>query len=104
MRIGGNFALIHNAILVVMEEFDRVLDRQNVIVTVDIDLINHRGERGRFTGTCRTGHKYQAARLFAHVRDDRREPERVKCLDLVGNCAENRSDRSLLVKKICTES
>ena len=78
MRVGGDLALIDDAVLVIVKKLDRVFDRQDVVVTIDIDLVDHRRERRRFTRTGRTGHEYQAARLLAQIRNDRRQAESVK--------------------------
>ena len=72
MSVGGDFALIDDAIFVIVKEFDRIFDRQDVIVTLHIDLIDHRGKRRRFTRTSRTGHEYQAAGLFAEIGNNLR--------------------------------
>ena len=80
MCVGGDLTLIDDTILVIVEKFDRVLDRQNMIVAVDVDLVDHRRKRRRFTGTGRAGHEDQAAGLFAHVRNHRRQAESVERL------------------------
>ena len=75
MSVSSDFTLVDHAVLMVMQKLDRVLDRQDMFVTVDIDLVDHRRERGRFTGTGRAGDEDQAARLFAKIRDDLRQTE-----------------------------
>ena len=104
MRIGCDLTLIDNTVLVVVEEFDRIFNGQNMIVAFNIDLIDHRGERGRFTRTGRASNKDQAARLFAHVRNYRRQTESVERLDLIWYRAENRADRAFLIKEIGTKA
>ena len=48
MSVGLDFALVNNTILVTVKELDRILDRQDVIMPVDIDLIDHRCQRSGF--------------------------------------------------------
>src|SRR5437870_3694885 len=104
MSVARDLTLIYNAILMIVEEFDGVLDRQNMVVTIDIYLVNHRRESGRFTRTGGAGYEDKATRLFAHVRDDRGQTESFERFDLVGNCAKDRADRTLLVKEIGTKT
>ena len=73
MGVRGHLSLVHHTIFVVMQEFDRVLDSQDVVVTLNVDLVDHRCEGSRFTRTGRSGYEDQASRLFAHVGDDLRQ-------------------------------
>jgi hypothetical protein len=40
-----DLALINNAVLVVMKKLDWVLNRQDVFMTIAIDLVHHRSKR-----------------------------------------------------------
>src|SRR5258706_69496 len=104
MCVGSDFALVDHTVLMVMEEFDRVFDRQNVVMPLDIDLIDHRGESGRFTRTGRTGYEDEAAGLFAHVGDDLWQTESLECFDLVGNGTKHRSNRAFLIEEVGTKT
>ena len=75
MRVSGDLALVDHAILMVMKKLDRVLDGQDVVVPVDVDLVDHRRERRRFTGAGRAGDEDQSARLFAQIGNDLRQAE-----------------------------
>src|SRR5687767_130757 len=103
MRIRCNFTLIDNAILMVMEEFDRIFYRKDVIVPIDVDLIDHGCKRRRFSGAGRPGHKYQAARLLAHILYYRRQAERFEGLDLIWDSTEHRPNGTLLIEKVGAE-
>ena len=46
-----------------VEDLDRILDRDDVDVPVHVDVVDHAGERRRLTRTCRPGDEYEAARL-----------------------------------------
>ena len=46
MRIGVDFSLVYQAAFVVVKKLDRVFDGQDVLVTVAIDLVHHRGQGG----------------------------------------------------------
>ena len=65
VRVRVDFALIHQALLVVVEELDGVLDRDHVLFALGVDLVEHRGERRGLARTGRAGDQHQAARLVA---------------------------------------
>ena len=67
MRISGDLALIDDTVFVIVQKLNRVFNRQDVVVALDIYLIDHRCKRCRFTGTGRTGDENQATRLLTHV-------------------------------------
>ncbi len=94
VRIGRNLALIDHAVLVIVEKLDRVFDSQDVIMTVYVDLVHHRGKSGRLTRAGRPGDKYQSAGLFAHVADDRRQAKSIERFDLVRDSTKDRADRA----------
>src|SRR6266851_5615779 len=66
-RVSVNFALIDDAVFVVMEKLNRVLDSQDVFVALFVDLIDYRGQGCRFTRACGAGDQDQASGLFAKV-------------------------------------
>ena len=47
LRVLVDLALVHEAALVLVDELDRILDCQDVLVALRVDLVDHRGERGR---------------------------------------------------------
>src|SRR4029079_1613283 len=47
LRIGAQLALVDDALLVLVQELDRVLDREDVFVPGVVDQVEHRGERRR---------------------------------------------------------
>jgi hypothetical protein len=52
----GNLALGDNALLVAMNEFDRLLDGHDVTAVVGIDVIDQGRKGGTLAGTGGTGH------------------------------------------------
>ncbi|MNC92014.1 hypothetical protein D3C83_83670 [compost metagenome] len=73
MRVGVNLALVDQAAFVVVQKLDRIFDRQNVLVTIAIDLVDHGGERRRLTGAGWTSNEDQPARFVAELLDDGRQ-------------------------------
>ena len=63
LRVGAQLALVDDAVLVLVEELDRVLDGHDVLVALLVDQVEHRGERGGLAGAGRAGDEHEAARL-----------------------------------------
>ena len=53
LGVGVQFALVDQAVLVHVHEFDRILDGEDVIVALGIDLVDHGGQRGGLAGAGR---------------------------------------------------
>ena len=64
-RISMQFTLVDHAVLVHVDEFDRVLNRQDMVVTLGVDFVDHRREGRGLTRARRAGDKNQT-RGFSH--------------------------------------
>ena len=71
----ADLALVDDAALVAVQELDRVLDGEDVLVAGLVDLVDQRGERGRLAGARRAGHEDDPARLLGELAHDRRQAE-----------------------------
>ena len=64
--------MLDQAVLAAMNKFDRVLNRYDMILTLQIGIIDHRRQRGRFAGAGWPGHQNQAffehGKFFQHRR------------------------------------
>jgi hypothetical protein len=49
MSVGVNFALIDQTAFVVVKKLDRIFDRQDVFVSIAIDLVDHGRECRRLS-------------------------------------------------------
>ena len=67
-RVGAQLALVDDAALVRVQELDRVLDGEDVLVARLVDLVDHRGERRRLAGAGRARDEHDAARLLGELR------------------------------------
>jgi len=67
-----DFALIHQALLVIVKKLDGVLDRDHVFFTFAVDLVEHGRERGGLAGARGSGHEDESAGLVAQSLDDQR--------------------------------
>ena len=78
LGVGVQFALVDHAVLVHVHEFDRVLDGEDVIVTLGINLVDHGRERRGLARTGRPRDQHQSARLVAHLTHDGRQTKLVE--------------------------
>ena len=83
-----------------MHELDRVFDGDNMIVPVEIRMIDHCRERGRFTGTGRAGDKDQALLQHRKFFQDLRQSQFINRQYLRRNRAERGRDAVLLLEEI----
>ena len=67
----------------VVQELDRVLDGEDVLVPGAVDVVEERGEGRRLAGAGRPGDEHEAARLLREVVQAGREAELLERLDLV---------------------
>ena len=100
LGVGVQLALVHQAVLVHVNELDRVLDGEDVIVPLGVDLVDHGGQRGGLARAGRPGHQHQPARLVAQLADHRRQTQLVERLDLKGNETEDGRGRAALVERL----
>src|SRR5580704_4514069 len=104
MRVRVNFALIDQALFVVVKKFDRVFDGDHVLVALAINLVEHGGEGG---GLARAGwprNEHESARLVAEDFDHLRQSESFEALDLPWNRTEHSSHGAALVENIAAEA
>src|SRR4029077_1123247 len=79
-------------------------DGDDVLVTLAIDLVDHRRKRRRLSRTGGAGDQDEAARLVADLLHDRRETELPKSEDLVGDLPVNGGRGAALVEDVCAEA
>src|SRR4029079_7345916 len=102
--VAADLALVADRLLVVEDELDRVLDREDVAGHLLIARLEHRRERRALAGARRADHQDQAT-LFHHERaQDRRHVEALERRDLERDAAEHRRDRAALLESGETEA
>ena len=74
LRVDPDLTLVDDAALVVVQDLDRVLDRDDVLPPRLVDVVDDRGERGRLAGAGRAGYEHEAAVLVGHRADALRHP------------------------------
>ena len=73
-RVGADLALVDDRALVRVEELDRVLDREDVVLALGVDHVDHRRQRRRLARAGRPGDEDEAARLAGEVAQHLRHP------------------------------
>jgi hypothetical protein len=103
-RVRPDFALVDQALLRFMHEFDRVLDGQDVAVVVFVDVIDHRRQRRRLARTGRPGDQHDAARVLGNFLEDFRAVQLFQRQHLGRNGPEDGGGAALLVEGIDPET
>ena len=104
LRVGAELALVDEALLVPVQELDRVLDRHDVLLARAVDLVDHRGERGGLPRAGRARDEDEAARPARELVDGGRQAELVDARHPERDQAERRPDRSPLVVGVYAEA
>ena len=65
----ADLALVDDRVAVAVQELDRVLDRDDVLVHRPVDVVDHRRERGRLARAGRAGEQDDPALLLGELRD-----------------------------------
>ncbi len=104
-----DFAVVYQAVFAFMHEFNRVLDRDDVVAPILVGIIYHGRQGGGLARAGRTGDYHQAAmehgKFFQHCRQ--RSVEFFEILErkhLAWNLAEHGGDAVFLVEEIRPEA
>ena len=102
-RVRSQLALVDQAVPVPVEELDRVLDRDDVVVPAGVDLVDQRRQRRRLARARRPGEQHQPARLARELVHDRRQAQLVDRGDLGRDQAERGAERGTLEVRVDPE-
>ncbi len=103
-RVGADLTLVDDRAFVLVQELDRVLDREDVVVMFDVDHVDHRRQRRALPRAGRAGDEDEAARFPGQVAQHLRNLEVVERRDRVRNEAESGADGSALDEAVDTEA
>src|SRR5882724_4349435 len=104
MCVSVDFALIHQAFLVIVKKLDGILDGDHVLFTFAVDLVKHGSERGGLTGTRRSGHKDESSWLVAQPFHHQRQSKGVETLNFPRNRTEDGADSTALIENVAAET
>ena len=99
-----DLALVDDAVVVGMEDLDRVLDRDDVLVARAVDVVDHRRERRRLARAGRAGDEHEAAVLLGEPLHARRQVELLEARHLAGDDAEGERDVAALAEGVDAEA
>ena len=103
-RVLPDLALVDDAALVVVEELDRILDRDDVVGARPVDLVDDRRERRRLARAGRAGDEHEAARLRRQLVQARGQAELLERADVGGDRPERRRQALALVVRVDAEA
>ena len=95
-HVDPQFALVHRRLLVRVVELDGVLDRDNVMVEVLVDIVDHRRQGRGLARSRRPGHQHQSARPRAEFGQHGRRPQLVEGQELGRNQPQHHPNATLL--------
>ena len=87
-----------------VQELDRILDRDDVERLALVDRVDHGREGRRLTGAGRAGHEDQATRLACELEEHLRQAERLGRLDHLRHEAESRREAVALEVDVDAEA
>ena len=103
-RVLADLALVDDRVAVAVQELDRVLDRDDVLVHRPVHVVDHRRERGRLAGAGRAGEQDDPALLLGEPGDDGGKVELLDRLDVHGDGAHDDRDGAALVEGVDAEA
>jgi hypothetical protein len=103
-RVGADLALVDDRAFVLVQELDRVLDREDVVLVLAVDHVDHRRQGRALARAGRAGDEDEAARFGAELAQHLRHAERVERGDVLRHEAEGGADRAALEEAVDTEA
>ena len=103
LGVGADLALVHDRLLVLEDELDRILEGEDVTRFQAVAVIEHRGERGRLARPGGADHEDQSALLHDHFLQHVRQPEGIERRDASGDIAHHHRRRALLAERADAE-
>ena len=103
-RVGADLALVDDRAFVLVQELDRVLDRQDVVLVLAVDHVDHRRQGRRLARAGRAGDEHEATRFGGQLAQHLRHAERVEGGDVLRHEAEGGADRATLEEAVDAEA
>ena len=104
LSVDADFALADDAHAVGIGKFYRVLDRDDMPHRAFVDVVEHRGNRGRFAGTRCSGDQHESSGLSGDFFQDAGQTQIFEAEDVGRNRANGNGDLSALLKDVHAES
>jgi hypothetical protein len=104
LRVETDLALVDDAGSVGMEDLDRVLDRDDVLAPRRVDVVDHRGERGRLSGAGGARDEDQAAVFLGQLLDTDGQAQVLEARHDLRDHAERERGRAALAEAVDAEA
>ena len=104
VSVGADFTLVDDGLNVFMDEFDRIFDRDDMLVEMRVDVVEHGGERRRFAGPRCARDEYEAALFLRHFKDDIRNQQFLGVDGSRRDAADRHGDVAALVGEVEAEA
>ena len=104
LGIASDLALIDDAFLMLVDELDRIFYRDDMAFSLAVDLVDHRGESGRFSGAGWPGDENQSAGLLRHLGDRTRKSELIEGFDRERNLPDDHRHAAALLEHVAAEA
>ncbi len=104
LGVDPDLALVDDAATVLVEDLDRILDRDDVLVPCPVDVVDHRRERGRLSRARGAGAEDEAALFFSKAGDAGRQAQLFEGRNVLRDHAECERGRAALAKAVDAEA
>ena len=102
--VEADLTLVDDRLLVFVQDFDGVLDRDDVPAHGVVDVVDHRRQRGGLARTGGAGDEHQAARFQRDTLDDLRQVQFLEAGDLGGHLTHGDADAAALAEDVDAEA
>jgi len=99
-----DLALVDQALFAFVDEFDGVLNGEDVEIAVLVDIVDHRRQGGTFARTGGAGHQHQTAGQYGYFAENIAQPQIFKGQHPRGNGTEYTACAAILVECIDPEA
>src|SRR5436190_1033372 len=96
-----NFAVIHQAFLAFVNEFDWIFNRDDVIPSGFVRVVHDSRQGCGLAAACRTSHEDETLMKAGEFLHDRRKTELVRCQNLRRNLPEYCGNAVFLIEEVC---
>ena len=103
LRVDMELALVDDALLVLEQVLDRILDREDVARLVVVAVVDHRRQRGRLARAGRAGDQHEPAFFHHDVEQHRRQAQVLERGNVAAHEADHHRDRAALAEDVDPE-
>src|SRR5262249_25372840 len=104
LGVNADLTLVNNGDLVLVEVLDRILDRDDVTRPHHVDRVDHRGHRGRLTGSGRSAEEDESLLQRDELSGGERQADLVEGGDRALDQPERNGGEAPLVERVATEA